>query len=240
MGVITYITLCAFHPFDPDGTASAEEMQAAIAACRYDFSDAAWSAVSGEAKDLIARMLARDPAARLSAAQVLEHPWLRAEASAAAVAHTAHAARPLAAGALHEESSCVSDDGAAAAAAGGKCALLSPEIGLALARYKKTMAAKMIKVSMLATLAATSMLRSGQRRWSLGGGAPGTAAGTAAAAATGDGDGDGAAADDPFSIDFGMATTAATEIQAIFRGQLARTEAARAAAAAARSVGTAA
>ena len=72
MGVIAYITLCAFHPFDPDGTATAEEMQTAIAACRYDFSDAAWGAVSADAKDVIARMLARDPAARLSAADVLQ------------------------------------------------------------------------------------------------------------------------------------------------------------------------
>jgi hypothetical protein len=42
-----YVILSAYHPFDPDGAASPEEIQASIAACRFDFNDPAWGAVSG-------------------------------------------------------------------------------------------------------------------------------------------------------------------------------------------------
>jgi calcium-dependent protein kinase len=43
---------------------------------RYSFDDDHWCHVSEAAKDLIFRLLVLDPGARLSAAQVLEHPWL--------------------------------------------------------------------------------------------------------------------------------------------------------------------
>ena len=38
----------------------------------------AWSRVSDEAADLVRHLLARDPAARPSAADALQHPWLLA------------------------------------------------------------------------------------------------------------------------------------------------------------------
>ena len=42
----------------------------------YKFSDGEWSGISPEAKDLIRRLLERDVKARLSAHQVLKHPWV--------------------------------------------------------------------------------------------------------------------------------------------------------------------
>lgn len=38
--------------------------------------DYGWGAVSKEAKDLIEKMLTKDPAQRITAVQVLEDPWL--------------------------------------------------------------------------------------------------------------------------------------------------------------------
>jgi calcium-dependent protein kinase len=38
--------------------------------------DYGWSSVSKEAKDLIEKMLAKDPAERITAAAILEQPWL--------------------------------------------------------------------------------------------------------------------------------------------------------------------
>lgn len=38
--------------------------------------DYGWGSVSKEAKDLIEKMLKKEPAERITAAQMLEHPWL--------------------------------------------------------------------------------------------------------------------------------------------------------------------
>lgn len=74
IGVITYFLLCGYTPFDRDSTM--EEMQAIINA-DYAFEPAVyWQGVSGEARDFVAKLLTVDPAARLTAAQALEHPWL--------------------------------------------------------------------------------------------------------------------------------------------------------------------
>lgn len=42
---------------------------------KFDFRGEAWEIVSPEARDLISSMLQVDPHLRLSAAEVLEHPW---------------------------------------------------------------------------------------------------------------------------------------------------------------------
>jgi serine/threonine protein kinase len=68
MGVILYILLCGKPPFDDLHH---------IALAQYDFSDDAWTRVSIEAKDLIKRMLVADPANRLRAQEMLNHPWIQ-------------------------------------------------------------------------------------------------------------------------------------------------------------------
>lgn len=67
LGVLLYVMLSGCMPF-----ASGRH------SCSGTFSMKGedWDQTSDEAKDLISRLLVVDPEARLSAAQVLEHPWL--------------------------------------------------------------------------------------------------------------------------------------------------------------------
>lgn len=44
---------------------------------KYEFPDKDWAHISFGAKDLISKLLVRDAKKRLSAAQVLEHPWVQ-------------------------------------------------------------------------------------------------------------------------------------------------------------------
>lgn len=44
---------------------------------KYEFPDKDWAHISFGAKDLISKLLLRDAKKRLSAAQVLEHPWVQ-------------------------------------------------------------------------------------------------------------------------------------------------------------------
>ncbi|EFN53510.1 hypothetical protein CHLNCDRAFT_136852 [Chlorella variabilis] len=47
-----------------------------IMAGKYSLDDPVWEEVSGEAKDLVSKLLVVDPASRLTCQQVLEHPWM--------------------------------------------------------------------------------------------------------------------------------------------------------------------
>lgn len=71
-----YTRLCGYHPFDPDGERSDNDMIANIKACRFDFEDEAWESISEDAKDLVCHLLVLDPADRFSMKQVLDHPWI--------------------------------------------------------------------------------------------------------------------------------------------------------------------
>lgn len=44
---------------------------------KYEFPETDWALVSAEAKDLVSKLLMRDAKQRLSAAQVLQHPWVQ-------------------------------------------------------------------------------------------------------------------------------------------------------------------
>ncbi|OEL31427.1 Calcium-dependent protein kinase 32 [Dichanthelium oligosanthes] len=73
-GVILYILLCGVPPFWGDND---EKIAQAILRGGIDFNREPWPRVSGNAKDLVRRMLDPDPSTRLTARQVLEHPWLK-------------------------------------------------------------------------------------------------------------------------------------------------------------------
>ena len=68
---------------------------AAVRAGVFTMHPSDWAEVSNEAKDLIRRILVLDPARRITAAQILQHPWLRADASAIANVHLGAAAAKL-------------------------------------------------------------------------------------------------------------------------------------------------
>jgi calcium-dependent protein kinase len=71
-GVILYILLCGYPPFNGNDD---DEIFESIKKRKFVFPDAEWANISKEAKDLINKMLS-EPLTRLTAEQVLGHPWL--------------------------------------------------------------------------------------------------------------------------------------------------------------------
>lgn len=73
-GVILYILLCGVPPFWAE---TEQGVAQAIIRSVIDFKRDPWPRVSDNAKDLVKKMLDPDPSRRLTAHQVLEHPWLQ-------------------------------------------------------------------------------------------------------------------------------------------------------------------
>ncbi|KAK9740068.1 hypothetical protein RND81_03G008900 [Saponaria officinalis] len=73
-GIILYILLCGVPPFWAETEAG---IFTEILKGNLDLESPPWPSISADAKDLIRKMLARDPKARITAAQALEHSWLR-------------------------------------------------------------------------------------------------------------------------------------------------------------------
>merc|ERR1712088_485791 len=80
LGVIAYILMCGCPPFQ-------DLLFTNIKQSRLVFPPQHWAGISGQAKDLISRLLVKDSAARLTADQVLSHPWITSQGSAVAL-HT--------------------------------------------------------------------------------------------------------------------------------------------------------
>ncbi|KAK3139796.1 hypothetical protein QOZ80_5AG0390430 [Eleusine coracana subsp. coracana] len=78
-GVIIYILLCGVPPFWAETEQGIFEQ---VLHGSLDFESDPWPNVSDNAKDLLRRMLVRDPKKRLTAHQVLCHPWLQMIGSA--------------------------------------------------------------------------------------------------------------------------------------------------------------
>lgn len=64
-------------PQTPFQASSLEQVLERVKAAEWAFHGRRWAMVSEGAKDLVSRLLRRDPGARLSAQEALEHPWLR-------------------------------------------------------------------------------------------------------------------------------------------------------------------
>eukprot|EP00931_Biecheleriopsis_adriatica_P053574 TRINITY_DN31384_c0_g1_i1.p1 TRINITY_DN31384_c0_g1~~TRINITY_DN31384_c0_g1_i1.p1 ORF type:complete len:556 (+),score=115.25 TRINITY_DN31384_c0_g1_i1:230-1669(+) len=75
-GVMLYIFLSGAPPFDSEDN---EEILQMAANGKVDFSDDAWSDVSGAAKHLIMRMMKKDVGERCSARDVLDSVWMQKE-----------------------------------------------------------------------------------------------------------------------------------------------------------------
>ncbi|EXB99432.1 Calcium-dependent protein kinase 13 [Morus notabilis] len=73
-GVILYILLCGVPPFWAE---SEQGVAQAILRGLIDFKRDPWPNISESAKNLVKQMLEPDPKLRLTAKQVLEHPWLQ-------------------------------------------------------------------------------------------------------------------------------------------------------------------
>ncbi|KAJ8423172.1 hypothetical protein Cgig2_020971 [Carnegiea gigantea] len=73
-GVILYILLCGVPPFWAE---TEQGVALAILRGNIDFKREPWPQISDSAKSLVKQMLDPDPNKRLTAQQVLEHPWIQ-------------------------------------------------------------------------------------------------------------------------------------------------------------------
>uniref|UniRef100_A0A8C5AUZ6 Ribosomal protein S6 kinase n=1 Tax=Gadus morhua TaxID=8049 RepID=A0A8C5AUZ6_GADMO len=76
LGVLLYTMLTGFTPFANGPEDTPEEILARIGSGKFSLSGGYWNSVSTEAKDLVSKMLHVDPSQRLTAGQVLRHPWV--------------------------------------------------------------------------------------------------------------------------------------------------------------------
>lgn len=75
-GVIIYILLSGVPPFWDESEQGIFEQ---VLKGELDFSSDPWPSISESAKDLVRKMLVRDPRKRLTAHQVLCHPWVQVD-----------------------------------------------------------------------------------------------------------------------------------------------------------------
>lgn len=78
VGVIMYIILCGYPPFNGDSDA---EILTRIKEGKFIFPSEEWGSISKEAKDLIKSMLKFNPEERLSASDCLKHVWFTEHAN---------------------------------------------------------------------------------------------------------------------------------------------------------------
>jgi len=75
-GVILYIMLCGYPPFDGE---TENDILKAISKKKFFFPEEEWKSISDDAKDLIKHMIC-DPDKRYNAEMVLNHPWIEKNA----------------------------------------------------------------------------------------------------------------------------------------------------------------
>ena len=71
-GVILFVLLCGYPPFDGD---SNKDIFRAILKNKLEFDEEEWGNISDEAKDLISKLLVKDPKKRIKIDIALNHPW---------------------------------------------------------------------------------------------------------------------------------------------------------------------
>jgi calcium-dependent protein kinase len=78
-GVILYILLCGVPPFWAE---TEQGIFDAVLHGHIDFASDPWPQISNGAKDLVKKMLRQNPKERLTAHEVLSHPWIREDGEA--------------------------------------------------------------------------------------------------------------------------------------------------------------
>ncbi|XP_039942209.1 ribosomal protein S6 kinase alpha-1 isoform X2 [Hirundo rustica] len=76
LGVLLYTMLAGCTPFANGPSDTPEEILTRIGGGKFSISGGNWDTISDMAKDLVSKMLHVDPHQRLTAKQVLQHPWI--------------------------------------------------------------------------------------------------------------------------------------------------------------------
>ncbi|XP_045714940.1 ribosomal protein S6 kinase alpha-1 isoform X1 [Phyllostomus hastatus] len=76
LGILLYTMLAGYTPFANGPNDTPEEILTRIGSGKFTLSGGNWNTVSETAKDLVSKMLHVDPHQRLTAKQVLQHPWI--------------------------------------------------------------------------------------------------------------------------------------------------------------------
>jgi serine/threonine protein kinase len=76
LGVITFILLCGYAPFDGE---TEDEILRKIAIGDFSFEGNVWKKITPEAKELICRMLEKEPEKRIKTEEILSHPWFNSD-----------------------------------------------------------------------------------------------------------------------------------------------------------------
>eukprot|EP00051_Salpingoeca_urceolata_P031375 m.11362 g.11362 ORF g.11362 m.11362 type:complete len:518 (-) comp3986_c0_seq1:19-1572(-) len=78
LGVILYIILCGYPPFQSEipGVQLSEGMKKKIKTGQFTFHEKYWGHISKEAKELVASLLCTDPQSRPPAFMLAKHPWI--------------------------------------------------------------------------------------------------------------------------------------------------------------------
>ena len=70
LGVLLYVVLAGELPFDNN------YLSQQILSADVQFRSSVWKTISNEAKDLIKKLIVKDPSKRLTIHQALQHPWI--------------------------------------------------------------------------------------------------------------------------------------------------------------------
>lgn len=79
LGVLMFILLSGYHPFDVYGEMPEPQLLKKIKDCEYDFDDEVWDHVSPQAKELIRGLLVVEPEKRMTLDEYLTSAWIRGE-----------------------------------------------------------------------------------------------------------------------------------------------------------------
>ncbi|EPR63861.1 calcium-dependent protein kinase CDPK9 [Toxoplasma gondii TgCatPRC2] len=77
VGIIMYQLLSGIHPFYVPGLDNEETVKSKILTVDPPTTGEEWQCVTSQAKDLVRKLIVKNPKKRLSAAQALEHPWFQ-------------------------------------------------------------------------------------------------------------------------------------------------------------------
>ncbi|XP_013918452.1 PREDICTED: ribosomal protein S6 kinase alpha-1 [Thamnophis sirtalis] len=76
LGILLYTMLAGYTPFANGPSDTPEDILVRIGGGKFSLKGGNWNTVSDAAKDLVSKMLHVDPHQRLTAKQVLQHPWI--------------------------------------------------------------------------------------------------------------------------------------------------------------------